>query len=83
MTWIQFPNQFTVYSAKILDKFIPTGIIRLFEVLLGPFTIRERIFEGCLYPIRIRPKPILVLEMKYLKFKPLVPELSFIKDKNF
>ena len=67
----------------IKDKTIPTRIVGLFEVASDPFTSSERIFKDRLYPNRVRLKPILVLEEKYLEFKPLVPKLSFIKNKNY
>ncbi len=63
------------------DRTIPTRIVGLFEVESDPFTSSERIFKDRLYPNRVRLKPILVLERKYLEFKPLVPKLSFIKNK--
>jgi len=68
---------------KTKNKTVPTRIIGFFEVVSDPFTSSERIFKDRLYPNRVRLKPILVLEKNYLEFKPLVPKLSFIKNKNY
>jgi len=54
-------------------------LVGTFEVVSEPFKDESRIFTGGLYPWRIKIKPIKLGEVE---FKPLIPRLKFIKNKD-
>ncbi|TDA42155.1 MAG: EVE domain-containing protein [Thermoproteota archaeon] len=66
---------------KVEYRILPSRIAGLFEIVSDPFKSDKRIFRGDLYPNRVMLKPILVPE-RPLDFKPLVPRLSFIRNKE-
>lgn len=69
-------------SSKRGDEFLPSRVAGLFQVASDPYRDSKRIFKGRLYPNRVKLKPILIPK-KPVEFKPLVPKLTFIKNKQF
>ena len=64
------------------NEFLPPRLAGLFQVASAPYRDSKRIFKGRLYPNRVKLKPVLIPE-KPVEFKPLVPKLAFIKNKQF
>ncbi len=71
-----------VMSEKRGDEVVPPRIAGLFEVASEPFTSSEPVFKGGAYPNRVRLRPVLVPD-RPVEFKPLIPKLSFIRNKRF
>ena len=69
-------------SSKRGDELLPPRIAGLFQVASEPYRDSKRIFKRRLYPNRVKLKPILIPK-KPVGFKPLVPKLTFIKNKQF
>ena len=82
----------TIMTVKIGDKLVfyvkqevrgkeklPPAIVGIYEVASEPYKDETEIFKGGLFPWRIRIKPI---KTGYLEFKPLIPKLKFIKNKD-
>jgi len=82
----------TLQRVKIGDKLVfyvkqevhgreklPPMLVGIFEVTSEPFKDETKIFTGGLYPWRIKIKPIKLGEVE---FKPLIPKLKFIKNKD-
>lgn len=69
-------------SSRRGDVLLPPRITGLFQVASKPYRDSKRIFKGRLYPNRVKLKPILIPK-KPVEFKPLVPKLTFIKNKQF
>ncbi len=82
----------TLQSAKIGDRLVfyvkqevrgreklPPMLVGIFEVASKPFKDETKIFTGGLYPWRIKIKPI---KLGQVEFKPLIPKLKFIKNKD-
>ena len=57
----------------------PPMIAGIYEVVSEPYRDETEIFEGGTYPWRIKIKPI---KLGQLEFKPLIPKLRFIKNKE-
>ena len=66
---------------KIIFYVTPATIGGLFEVTSKMFEDATPIFPGGIYPLRVKVRPILVLNPP-IDFKPLIPSLNFIKDKK-
>ncbi len=60
---------------------LETAIGGAFQATSRAFRDASRVFRGDLYPHRVRVKPLVVPE-RPVPFKPLVPRLSFIKNKQ-
>ena len=58
---------------------LPPMIVGIYEVLSKPYRDDTKIFKDRLYPWRIKIKPIKIGEVE---FKPLIPKLKFIKNKD-
>jgi len=67
------------------DKFVfyvkPMRIGGIFEVISKPFREKNPIFEGEIYPHRVKIKPI-VISKRFLEFRPLIGKLHFITPKK-
>lgn len=57
----------------------PSMIVGIYEVISKPYHDETPIFKGGTYPWRIKIKPVKLGE---LEFKPLIPKLKFIKNKE-
>ena len=57
----------------------PSAIVGIFEAVSEPYKDETEIFRGGIYPWRVKIKPIKLGE---IEFKPLIPKLKFIKNKN-
>jgi len=57
----------------------PSIIAGIYEVASEPYRDETPIFKGEIYPWRIKIRPIKLGE---LEFKPLIPKLKFIKNKQ-
>ncbi len=69
-------------SSRKGDELLPPRLEGLFQVASEPYRDSKRIFKGRLYPNRVKLKPVLIPK-KPAEFKPLVPKLAFIKNKQF
>ncbi len=64
------------------DTLLPPRLAGLFQVVSEPYRDTKRIFKGRIYPNRVRLKEVLIPE-EPVEFKPLVPKLKFIRNKQF
>ncbi len=69
-------------SSKKGDETHPPRLAGLFKVASDPYRDSRRIFKGRVYPNRVKLEPMIVPK-KPVEFKPLVPKLEFIKNKQF
>ena len=74
-----------IFLAKEGDKLVfyikPMKIGGIFEIVSKPFREENPIFEGGIYPNRVKIKPIL-LPNQLLEFRPLITKLHFITQKK-
>lgn len=76
-----------VSQQKEGDNTLPSAITGAFEVLSDSFEDTSKIFETPVhmgkevFPYRIRLKPVKIFDTP-VEFKPLIPKLSFIKNKT-
>jgi len=71
----------TLVFYKIQDKESPSQVVGIFEATSDPFYDEKPVFSGGVFPHRVRVESRLVPE-EPLDFKPLVPKLSFITNKE-
>lgn len=57
----------------------PPVIAGIYEVASEAYRDETEIFEGGLYPWRIKIKPV---KLGQIEFKPLIPKLKFIRNKE-
>ena len=78
---------FYVKQEKRGDSMAPSRVVGIFEAASAPFVDESRIFsaagfgENERFPYRVRLKPLTIPE-EPLEFKPLIPKLKFIRNKN-
>jgi len=65
---------------KISDETKEPRIVAIYEVVSDAFEDSSKVFDRD-YPYRVKLKPIKILD-EPLKFKTLIPQLSFIKNKR-
>jgi predicted RNA-binding protein len=70
-----------VMGTKKDNELLPPRIVAAYEAVSEVFTDPSRLFKGKVYPLRIRLRPIVVF-LRPLDFRELVPKLSFIKNKR-
>lgn len=73
---------------RFKDKVIEPRIVAVYEVASEPFRDSTRIFSSKgmrnskeTFPLRVRINPVKIFE-KSVEFKPLIPKLKFIKNKQ-
>ncbi len=69
-------------SSRRGDTLLPPRLAGLFQVASEPYRDTKRVFKGRIYPNRVKLKEVLVPE-EPVEFKPLVPKLEFIRNKQF
>ena len=72
-------NFFILSRKFVVVRSFPLMLIGIFEVVSEPFKDESRIFTGGLYPWRIKIK---LIKLGEVEFKPLIPKLKFIKNKD-
>jgi len=71
----------TQENDKLVFYVKPMRISGIFEVMSKPFREDNPIFEGEIYPFRIKIRPI-ITPKRFLEFRPLVGKLHFITQKK-
>lgn len=68
------------------EELVPSKVMGAFKVVSEPFKDSTKVFKSYkgseTYPYRVKLEPLVVGE-KGVEFKPLVPKLSFVKNKRF
>lgn len=76
-----------VSQKKIEDKILPSAITGIYEICSDGYEDVNPIFKTPekmgmeIFPYRVKLKPIQIFS-RPLEFKPLIPKLNFIKNKN-